>query len=509
MANNKELTHKERVEALSREERNRAAFAALKGSLSLLDLTQNRSFTYTTYSRESLRNYLKNPASESNQNNLRKLSNYLYTVSHVYRKIVNNKVNQLTCKNWVAYPKIDENGEIDDSVFEHYSEVCRYTENMHLERQIQKCLRKAWLEDTCFAFTYGDPSEDEFFLHILPAEYCKISSQQYYGGVLNFAFDFAFFDSGTNAYYLDVFDPIFKKMYNKYKSDNTQRWAELPIERTFCIKINHENLDYSIPPFCGMFDSLISLCDLQQVQDVKDELSAYKLISLKIPLISGTKDVDDFAVDLDLAAQFYNKILGVLPPNVTAALGPFDIDTVDFTNNTAEDTNIISDAYQNLVEANGDIICNTSKITNSTSYKLALMADSFSAMAPVTQINAWVNLYIKNNLGIEDVLVEYSSVSQYFKEDRINLLLKLSQYGVPVKSELASLAGLNPAKCRSMEFIEEKLGLARDKWNAPLMSSNTQGNDVENGDGSDGRPTSDGPLSDEGENTKDGDKNKK
>jgi hypothetical protein len=258
-----------------------------------------------------------------------------------------------------------------------------------------------------------------------------------------------------------------------------------------------------------MFDSLISLCDLQQVQDVKDEMSAYKLISLKIPLISGTKDVDDFAVDLDLSTQFYNKILSVLPPNVTAALGPFDIDTIDFTNNTAEDTNIISDAYQNLVEANGDIICNTSKITNSTSYKLALMADSFSAMAPITQINAWYNLYVKNNLGIEDVLVEYSSISPYFEEDRINLLLKLSQYGVPVKSELASLAGLNPAKCRSMEYIEEKLGLAKSKWSSPLVSSNTQSGNTENGDGSEGRPESDAPLSDEGENTKDSGKNDK
>ena len=90
----KELTTKERIEQLSREERNRAAFAAVKDALALIDLTQNKSITYTTYSRESLRNYLKNPASESNQKNLRKLSNYLYTVSHVYRRLINFKSYQ-------------------------------------------------------------------------------------------------------------------------------------------------------------------------------------------------------------------------------------------------------------------------------------------------------------------------------------------------------------------------------------------------------------------------------
>lgn len=503
----KELTNKERIEALTREERNRAAFAAVKDALSLIDLTQSKNLTYTTYSRESLRSYLKNPASEGNQKSLRKLSNYLYTVSHVYRKIVDNKVNQLTCKNWIAYPKMDETGEIDDASFDDYNEACNYVENMHMESQIKKCLTRAWLEDVCFGFTYGDPKNDEFFIHLLPADYCKISSQHFYGGRLNFAFDLSYFDS--NAYYLEIFDPVFKKMYNSFKADSKMRWQELPIERTFCIKINFDNLDFPIPPFCGIFESLISLCDLQQIQDVKDEMSAYKLINMKIPLISGSKDVDDFAIDLDLSNSFYKKAAGIIPENVALILSPFDIDTVDFDENTAEDTNIINKAYQNLIEANGDIVCNSNKITNSTSFKLALMANSFSAMAPVTQINTWINLYIKHNLGVETVIVEFSDVSAYFEQDRIDLLLKLGQYGVPIKSELASLAGLNPAKCRSMEYIEEKLGLAKSKWIAPLVSSNIQSGLTENGDGSDGRPESDGPLSDEGEATKDGDKNKK
>ena len=503
----KELTEKERIEALSREEKNRAAFAALQGVLSLIDLTKNKNITYNTYSRESLRSYLKNPASSGNQKNLRKLSNYLYTVSHVYRKIINNKVNQLTCKNWVAYPKVNETGEIDDAAFDHYNQVCSYVENMHMESQIKKCLTRAWLDDVCFGFTYGDPKNDEFFIHILPADYCKISSQHYYGARLNFAFNFSYFDS--NTYDLETWDPIFNKMYNQYKSDSSLMWQELPVERTFCLKINIDNLDFPCPPFSGMFDSIISLCDLQQIQDAKDELSAYKLINMKIPLISGTKDVDDFAIDLDLSNAFFQKAMGVIPPNAATILSPFEIDTVDFNENTAEDTNIINKAYQNLVEANGDIICNSNKITNSTSFKLALMADSFSAMAPVTQINTWINLYIKQNLNVEDVIVEFSDVSKYFEEDRINLLLKLGQYGVPVKNELASLAGLNPAKCRSMEYIEEKLGISKSKWVAPLVSSNTQSGMSENGDGSEGRPLKDEPLSDEGEATRDGSKNDK
>ena len=58
----KELTEKERIEKLSREERNRAAFAAVKDALALIDLTKTRNITYTTYSRDYLRAYLKNHA---------------------------------------------------------------------------------------------------------------------------------------------------------------------------------------------------------------------------------------------------------------------------------------------------------------------------------------------------------------------------------------------------------------------------------------------------------------
>ena len=127
-----------------------------------------------------------------------------------------------------------------------------------------------------------------------------------------------------------------------------------------------------------------------------------------------------------------------------------------------------------------------------------------TAMAPVLQINNWINLFIRNNLGVEDVVVEFSDVSKYFEQDRIEQLLKLGQYGTPVKIELASMMGLNPVKCKSMEYLEEKLGLGVTKWIHPLVSSNTQSGLSDNGDGSGGAPTKDeGDLSDEGQKSRD------
>lgn len=508
----KELTDKERIEMLSREEKNRAAFAALKDALSLIDLTQNKNITYQTYSRESLRNYLKNPASEGNQKQLRKLSNYLYTVSHVYRRLINFKAYQINCKSWTVYPDIPLTEEPDqESILQNYERVMKYVRNMDMKSQILKCMLQAWKNDVVYGFCYGDPEKDgSFFIHLLDPDYCKISSQQYYRGVLNFAFDMTFFDSGTNSYYLDVYDPIFKQLYDKYKSDNTQRWAELPIENTFCLKINIDNLDYPIPPLSGLLEDIINLKDLQSVQNLKDEMEAYKLIYAKIDTLQGTNQVDDFEIDLDLAASFYQKLQSALPDNVALAMSPMKLDSIDFKSNNADDTNIISKAYENIINANGGIVLNQNKITNSASFKLALQFDSMDAMAPIEQINAWQNLWIMNHLGETGMVVEYSDVSPYFVDDRIDKLLKAAQYSIPCKMELSSLIGAYPPKERGMSYLEKVLGLGTTSWNQPLVSSNIQSGNIDNGDGSDGAPKKDeGDLSDEGEKTRDLERNEK
>ena len=218
--------------------------------------------------------------------------------------------------------------------------------------------------------------------------------------------------------------------------------------------------------------------------------------------------------DIKMALQqqdgyYYQKLQEALPDNVALAMSPMKLDTIDFQSNNANDVNIISEAYENIINANGGIVLNQNKITNSASFKLALQFDSMDAMAPVDQINAWLNLWILNHLGETGIIAEYDGTSPYFVNDRIDQLLKASQYGLPVKLELASLVSTNPVKERGMSFMEDALGLGVTSWVRPLVSSNTQSGLNENGDGSDGRPKSDDPLSDEGEATRDGAKNKK
>jgi hypothetical protein len=254
-------------------------------------------------------------------------------------------------------------------------------------------------------------------------------------------------------------------------------------------------------------EQVISVTDLQAAQDEIDNLSNYKMVWGKLDTISGSKNPDDFAVDLDLALSFMRKVNEALPENVAYALSPLDLDVIEFKDNDASDVNVLSKAYSNLIEANGSIILNSNKITNSQSFKLALKAECEDAMSPTTQLNAWLKFYLKYNHNVENVAVEYSDISPYFMDDEIEKMTKLAGLGLPVKTELAAMVRANPQKSFGMDFLERQLlKLGTERWINPLVSSNTQSSIDNEG----GRPTAEetgAGLTDEGEATRDGGKN--
>ena len=486
-----EKSTQEKITYLSKQEQQNAAFAKLQDILQLVNLEKNRNITANTYSRENLRSYLRAPSTENNQKNLRKLSDFLYNVSHIYKRMIKYKAEQVTCKAWTAYPLVsvlEENDE--EKIKQDYENVCRIVTNMHMETQILKMMLRAWRHDVVYGYVYGDPSTDEgFYIHPLDPDYCRIYGADFNSGVLHVAYDMSYFRAYPDD--LEYFDKEFQKLYRQYESDNI-KWKELPAEKAFCWKINIDNLDYPIVPLSGLLEDIINLEDLKAVQKAADELGAYKLIWAKIDTISGTKEVDDFEIDLKLANEFYKKLAEILPEGIDIGLSPMDLNVIDFNKNSAaEDTNTLNKAYQNLIETNGSIVLNSNRITNSESFKKAMMVECIDATKPVAQINAWLNLYLKLNHGIENFVVEFDDTSPYFVEDKIKMVKEAGQYGLPVKTMYASLLNVTPMKERGMSFLEKMLGLGTTDWTAPLVSSNTQNGNLENGDGSDGAPVKD------------------
>lgn len=473
---------------------------AVDDILKLVDLTSSTTKTWTVFSKDNLRSYLQNPYSSSSQNSLRNLSKFLYTLSFPLRRIINyfaSLPDFSAYKVNLDFSLVEENNE--ETLLKDYEDACKLVRRMNFEINMFKLLVIAWREGIVYFQPYKD-KDGTMLLMPLDSQYCKVGSIGY-NNLLHVAFDFSFFN-GQNSFYLDIWDPEYKKKYNSYQKDSSLRWQELDTARAF--KIDLSDIDLIVSPFASLFEALIDLVDLQALMNVKDSLDIYKLIVMKIPMLNS-KSPDDLALNLTTAMKFYKKALETLPEEIGLILSPgMDVDSVSFDKNATTDTNAISDAYQNVMEETGiSQIFDSSRLTGSTSVKMSMLSDAMMATKGIMkQIEAFVNERIQMEYPNSMAYIKFIEVTTYTKEDRITQVEKAANAGMPVKLEYMTLLGYDPLESMASEWLETKLGLAVDKFIHPLVSSHTQSSTSDTG----GAPTAEESgksLTDDGENSRD------
>lgn len=477
---------------------------AVDDILKLVDLTSSTTKTWTIFSKDNLRSYLQNPYSSSSQNSLRNLSKFLYTLSFPLRRIINYFASLPDFSSYkvnLDFSLVEDNNE--ETLLKDYEDACRFVRKMNLEINMFKLLVIAWREGIVYFQPYQD-DDGTMLLMPLDSQYCKVSSVGY-NNLLHVAFDFSFFN-GQNSFYLDVWDPEYKKKYNSYQNDSTLRWQELDTARAF--KIDLSDIDLIISPFASLFEALIDLVDLQALMNVKDSLDIYKLLVMKIPMLNS-KSPDDLALNLTTAMKFYKKALETLPEEIGLILSPgMDVDSVSFDKNATTDTNAISDSYQNVMEQTGvSQIFSSDRLTGASSVKLSMLADALMASKGILpQVAAFINERIKMEYPNTSAYISFIDVTTYTKDERIKTIKDAAALGLPVKQEYMTLLGYNPLESISSDWIETKLGLAVDRFTHPLVSSYTQSGASDTG----GAPEKDdSDLTDSGLETKEKEKNDK
>lgn len=471
-------------------------FAAAKQALQFLDLTKNYTRTYTTFNKERLRTFLRNP--KSNEANIRALSRFLYRVSMPYRRLINYNAQQmdLTAMNIIPIINITEEND-RESVLKNYYDTCVEVEKDNLNAEIYKCLVTAWIEDACYAYVYED--DTGMYLMVLDGDYCKVSSTNF-DGSFNFAFDFTYFRGREEL--LDYWDKEFTKKYNAYQNDNSLRWQELDPERTFCIKIKADDPTLCEPYYLPLFEATIDNVDTQAIQNVKDNLQIYKLLVARLDTIQGSDTPDDFTINPQTAIDYYNRCAEQIPDEVAMILSPMEIEAIDFNKNATDDVDLISNSMSNLYKVSGGSLVLNDEKSGASIYRAHQIADMLVGLRPLlAQVEVWHNRHLSYVLGDDHARVKYMMVSPWLKNEKKTELIQSAQYGVPVKMAVAALDGYSPLETLSMQFLENDcLGL-HESW-IPLQSSYTQsGNDGSN-------EKDDSELTDEGEETKDKEKNK-
>ena len=461
----------------------------INNQLHLDNLSKTSTRTFSSFSKDKLRTYLKNP--KTNEDNLRQLSKFLYRYCYPYRRLIWYNSTMINAKAYTVVPIVDITKTANTKkVIKTFYKTAVKMNQIALDECILPMLLTAWREDTAFGYIYDD--DETFFIHVLDGKYCKVSSID--GGTLRYAFDFSYFNAHKDD--LEYWDSEFTDKYNAYASGSAYRWQELDYSREICLKVNIDDPTMAYPPFAPLFESIIDLVDLQSIQSVKDELSIYKLLVARLEPITGTDIPDDFSVDPKTALSYYDKFQDNLPDCVASCISPMKIDPIEFKGNDTSDVDMISDSTNNLFKnAGGSQILGSEK-TGTTITNAQIIADAESAISSLLpQIQKWCNAYLKLVLGSDKCNVKFIRVTPYTVDSVKKNMLESGTLGIPDKIAIASLSGTDPLETLSMAVLENDCLELHNKW-IPLQSSYTQS---ASGISAAGRPVSDdGDLTDDG-----------
>ena len=454
--------------------------------------------TINTFDKEKLRSYFQNIG--TNEKNLRNLSWYLLYRSHIYYRIICffSQMFCLDCRSIIPkYDLIKENKQ--DKVLKSYQNTLDAVSIMRLQQEFLPIIFTCFVQDIYYGIYLHD--ETGVFHLQLPADYCKLSGK-FMTGDFSYVFDVTYLRNRQEL--IEYLPEAFEEAWKNYESTG-EKWQVLPPEIQVCMKFRDEDYELIVPPFTGIFNSIINLSDLEDVQQAGDEASIYKMLWYELETIAGSKTVDDWKIDPALAVPYYEKFEESVPDYIATAIVPGQIHEIDFDNDKASDTTKVAKATEQVLNTSGGAeVLNGATINNTYAFKLAAISNTeFAISSLLPQIQSWV-MRMLGYENADDCKVRFMPISVYTKADYRDQLLSSGQYGLPTKLAINTLNGFNEKDTLALNYVEEELLHLSDKL-IPLNSSYTQSG-TEDGYTSEvgqGRPkVDDGDLSDSGERSR-------
>lgn len=455
----------------------------------LLDLTKNASasVTYTRYTKEQLLGYMQSP--KSNERNIRNASIYMYDASSQYRRLILYYAQMPLWAYTLSPLGFDPTKIKADTFRKAYFKATAQAETMNLKHEMSKALTIALREGVLYGAQWS--GTNSYFIQRINPDYCKLTS--IFDGTWMYAVDF----SKIKEEELILYPPEFTTLWNAYKSTG-QKWQEIPDSISFCLKADETTSTYSVPPWASTLPMLYDIETFKSLQETASEIANYKIIGMQIPVAEdGTPKLD-----FDLAQQYYQQMVSVLPPYVGVAMAPMTMQSFAFERSGGlSDVDTVSRSEEQFWREGGTSPLLFGSADNDTAgaLKLSVSADEEIVFGLMAQCERLVNRILKTMSGTQKFKISFLPVTVYNKADWVSHYKDAATLGIPVKSAYAAVLGLSPGDVMGMNYVEmELLGMGQL---TPLNSSYTK-----SGDG--GRPKSDdGDLTSAGEQTRDDDTN--
>lgn len=476
------------------------------------NVSKTSSKSYIQYTKELIKSYIANPT--ANQDTLREVSRFLVRNSMIYKKMIYYYATMpLFLYSVTQCNDLSKSIAVSKSLKE-YEEVLRRLNAIDMAKEFYTIIATALRDGIYCGYVY-DSEDDGLFIMPLDCKYVRIFGKTSDGQWVAY-FDASYFDKGNNKEYVQgidgtggTWDDVFVDGYNEYLKDKKQyQWFRLPPEKTLClISGTDDEFETPLPYFLPLFVSLLDLIDLEQILHSRTELENYVLLVSKLPLIDGSDDVNDFALDLQLARDFNAMLSAAVPDLVGVAFSPMEVDSIEFSkSNSTDDTDKLAQSMNNLFNNAGisQLVVAGGSSTNSIGLTHAIQNDMSNVWTLVGRLQSWLNSWIKNNISDGYEFMFYN-ISWYNRDTFVSNMKDNFSFGGDKMGYLVCSTGKTPyIVLNDLRFNATVLNI--DQWLIPPQTSYTQSG--ANSDDKGGRPeSSDDSISDSGLATRDGNKN--
>lgn len=484
------------------EEVNREAFeAALRFAKQvqaplwvLTDQSTRDTVTYTRYTKEQILQYMQSPT--SNEKNLRNASIYMWDCSSQYRRLIRYYAGLLRWDYIVSPLDFDREKVKPDNFRKAYLKAQAQLELMNLKHELNKAAEVTLRDGILYGAIWQ--SKNSFFVQRINPDYCLLTSIE--DGTWRYCVDM----SKIPEKKLRLYPPEFTTMWNAYQSSG-DKYQEVPLNITFCLKADETTLTYSIPPWSSTLPMLYDIETYKALQETATKIANYKILGMQIPLnTDGTPQVDWPA-----AEKYYQQLCGVLPPYVGAFVSPMKTESYEFDkSNGTNDVDTVSRAEEQYWFNTGtSALLHGSTISNTAgALKLAIKADEELMFSFANQVERLINRILKNISGTLKFKIAFLDTTRFNQAEQVALYKEAATLGLPgAKSAYAASLGIHQASIPGLEYLEADL-YDMTEWQ-PLVSGYTGGGATDTGGGN-GRPAkADEDLDAAGEATRASDAN--
>ncbi|MFA6711165.1 MAG: hypothetical protein WCS33_00415 [Candidatus Caldatribacteriota bacterium] len=243
---------------------------------------------------------------------IREVSNYFYTVSGIYKRIVWLFSSMFNFDNLII-PHMYGKSVPENKLIKDFQQAMSFIDSLNLKQLLKDVTFFVFKEGAYYGYLRDDHKEPT--IQQLPINYCR--SKYKTGGRNVVEFNLTYFDreyltTEDRQQALKMFPKELRAFYKKYKLGTLnvgkmeREWVLLDVDRAICLKFPDAK-----PFFIGAIIDLIELREYKRIEMERDKLALFLLLIQKIPM---TKE-GEMVFDVTEAKELHKNALKMLEKN--------------------------------------------------------------------------------------------------------------------------------------------------------------------------------------------------